>query len=142
MNKKNYLLERILTLDPVTDVLKAMKFTQILFNMDAVSVKKYESETKTLANIEKDVVNGLNLDFCFELFYTYRNYNFKHTINHKTKSGKIIKMPLLKLRASMRKVYFGIIEIIFTSDIISGDFSIGESGNQEYQKGDEQLDRM
>ncbi len=142
MNKKNYLLERILTLDPVTDVLKAMKFAQILFNMDANSVKKYETETKTLIDIENNVVNGLNLDLCFEIFYTYRNYNFKNIINHKTKNGKIIKMPLFELRASMRKVYFGIIEIIFTSDIISGDFSIGESGNQEYKEGDEQLDRM
>ncbi len=142
MNKKNYLVERILTLDPLTDILKVMKFSQILFNIDKTSKEKYKEETKTLLSIEKDVVQGMSLDLCYEIFYTYKNYNFKYTLNHKTKSGKTIKMPLLELRTNMRKVYFGIVELIFTSDVISGDFSIGESGNQDYNKGDENLDKL
>lgn len=134
MNKKNYLIERILSLDPVTDVIKAMKFSQILFNLEDNSTTKYESENQTLFELESDVLKGLNLDLCFEIYHAYKNYNFKNIINHKTKKGAVLKIPLYELRASIRKVYFGIVEVIFTSGIISGDFGIGESGKKLNQE--------
>ena len=127
MNKKNYLIERILSLDPVSDIIKAMKFAQILFNIDDKHVIKYKNETQTLSEIENNVLRGINLDLCFEIFFTYKNYNFKNIINHKTKKGKIIKIPMYELRAALRKVYHVIIELI------SGDFSIGESGDISYK---------
>ena len=134
MNKKNYLIEKILTLDPVTEVIKSMKFAQILFNLDDDSAEKYASENQSLNEIESDVLKGLNLDLCFEIFHAYKTYNFKNIINHKTKRGTVLKIPLYELRAAIRKVYFGIVELIFTSDIISGDFGIGDSGNKITQE--------
>jgi len=133
LNKKNYLIERILSLDPVTDVIKAMKFSQILFSIEDNHPKEYKNELEILSNIENDVLKGLNLDLCFEIFYTYKNYNFKNVINHRTKNGSILKIPLYELRAAIRKVYFGVVEIIFKSDIMASNFEIGESGDTSYK---------
>lgn len=135
MNAKNYLIETIFSLNPVEDIYKAIAFSKILFNNEK---EDYSTQMQIIFQLEGNVYKKIPLSIAFELYYTYKDYNLNHVINHKTKSGKIIKIPIYELRDAMRKLYFGIIEILYSSKIMAGDFDIGDSGDMAYKEEENQ----
>ena len=131
MNAKNFLIETIFTLDPVKDIYKAIGFAKIIFSKKEDGTD-YTPQISLICQLESDVYKSIPLKIANELYYTYGSSSLNNIINHKLKSGKIIRIPIADLRDSMRKLYFGIIEIIYISGIMSGEFNIGDSGNVEY----------
>ena len=132
MNAEKYLIETIFSLHPVEDIYKAVNFAKIVF-----SKKDKQDSLKILEYLENNVIKGIPLKICFELYYTYKEKNLNHVIIHKTKKGKIVKIPLYDLRDSMRKLYFGVIELIYKSGLLESGFDIGDSGDTSYNDGDE-----
>ena len=128
MNVTKYLVDQIFGLNPIQDIYKTVNYAKIIFS------KKQGSETELaqIRYLESHVIQDVPLKICFELYYTYQDKNLNHVIIHRTKKGKIIKIPLYELRDSMRKLYFGIIEIICTSKIIESDFGVEDSGDMSY----------
>ena len=129
MNQETFLIETILSLKPVEDIYKAIKFAQILFSLK----ESYNENLATLSLLENNVYNGLPLKICYELYYTYQKFSLNHLINYRTTKGKIIKIPLSDLRNAMRIQYFAVVELVFKSGIMSQDFDIGDSGDLSYK---------
>jgi len=134
MRAEAWLIETILSLNPIEDAYKAVNFAKILF-----SNEKYSDQIKKIETIESDIHLGIPLKICYELYYTYKDYNLNHLIIHKKKNGTLLRIPIYDLRDSMRKLYFEIVEIIYTSGIMVSDYGIGESGNQNFGKEDDNL---
>jgi len=132
MNPKNYLIETIFSLNPIDDIYKAINFSKILFSAYTIKDKDFSQEIALLIELENNVVEKIPLKICYELYYKYKDYSPDFVINHKSKSGKIIKLPLYDLRESMRKLYFAVVEIIYNSGLMGFSFDIGESGNLGY----------
>ena len=133
MKAERYLIEQIFSMNPTEDIYKAFGFCKTLFGKD---ITRFSSEFEQLTDLEKDIHLKIPLKICYELYFTYKDYNLNHVIIHKDKSGKLIKIPLYDLRDAMRRSYFKIIDIIYNSSLMGEDFGIGESGNLSY-RGDE-----
>lgn len=134
MNTKSVLIDLILSMKEIEQINKVVGLSKVLLTLDK---EPFSEAVELIENLENNVCYGLPLKVCYELYYKYKHYSLNFIVIYRQKNTKILKIPLVDLRQSMRELYVAIVEVVLKSGVIETDFGIEESGDTSYKGGKE-----